>query len=254
MRLAYPALISALLFSPFATFAQPEAALREAVSALAATSYRWETTVRQRFSADNNQPRLNPGAPLEVKGMIDPNGFSQIVLLPSSNLAVSVTAVSREGDVVAHTPLGWLRRTAMRQATDREVTFEGKQVRLSRFVNVALKVTAMRPLAEDLFDLIEDLKSCRAESGLIVAELRDRTIERLWGDERAKSAPEIMGTMIFKMGDDGLTEFHVVLGIGFPNSRTQNVAWTMQQWTTRVGGIGSTTVEPPAGALKAMEE
>jgi hypothetical protein len=45
-----------------------------------------------------------------------------------------------------------------------------------------------------------------------------------------------------------------VIAIGFPNSRTKKIAWSMQQWTTRVKGIGSTTVEPAAEAVKRLEE
>jgi hypothetical protein len=51
-----------------------------------------------------------------------------------------------------------------------------------------------------------------------------------------------------------LAEYHLVLGIGFPNSRTKKVAWSMQQWTTRISGIGTTRVEPPEGAVKALEQ
>jgi hypothetical protein len=59
--------------------------------------------------------------------------------------------------------------------------------------------------------------------------------------------------VIFKLAGDGLSEYHVVLAIGFPNSRTKKTAWSMVQWSTRIRGIGSTNVEPPAAAVKALE-
>ena len=89
--------------------------------------------------------------------------------------------------------------------------------------------------------------------GLVLAELRERVVEQLWGDARAKRAPEIQGNVIFKFAGDGLSEYYVVLAIGFPNSRTKKTAWSMVQWSTRINGIGSTTVEPPAAAVKALE-
>ena len=238
-----------------AAHADPEHEVRDAVSALARTSYAWETTVRQRVQGETTEPRLNPNAPVELRGKVDPNGFMQITLHPPRELPVPVTVYSQLGEAVAFTPLGWLRRSDIRKTapSNREVTYEGKQVRVSRVLLVALKVAAMRALTEDLLDLVMDLKTCRNVSGLFVGELRDRSIEQLWGDTRAKSAPEVHGTVIFKLGDQGLTEYHVVLGIGFPNSRTKKTAWTMQQWSTRITGIGTTTVEPPYEAVKALE-
>jgi hypothetical protein len=251
-----PALALFPLLLPLTLVADPADDLREAVTALSRTSYAWETTTRQRFNGEAAEPRLNPNAPIDVKGKIDPDGYTELTQMPSRELPVPVTAVLKQADVVAHTPIGWKRRTEMRQnpGPDREVTFEGKPVRLSRFFSVALKATALRPLTDNLFDLMGDMKSFRNESGLIIAELRDKAVEQLWGDAQAKRAPEIQGTVIFKFNDQGLAEYHLVLAIGFPNSRTKKIAWTMQQWTTRISGIGSTRVEPPEGAIKALEQ
>lgn len=255
MRFQHPALGFFLILFPLTLGADPGDDLREAVTALSRTSFAWETTTRQRFNGEVAEPRLNPSAPIEVKGRVDPEGYTEFTQMPSRELPVPVTAVLKQAEVVAHTPIGWMRRTEMRQTPgpDREVTFEGKQVRLSRFFSVALKATAQRPLTDNLFDLMGDMKSFRNERGLIIAELRDKAVEQLWGDAPAKRAPEIQGTVIFKFNEQGLAEYHLVLAIGFPNSRTRKVAWTMQQWTTRISGIGSTRVEPPEGAVKALE-
>ena len=248
-------LCSALL--PLASRADPESRLRDAANLLAGASFAWETTARQRFTAETTEPRLNPSAAIEVQGRFDPQGYSEITLMPSArSLAVPVSAVFWRGDVVGETPLGWLRRTEMRAvpAPDRTVEFNGKQVRVSRALSVALRVTAQRNLTEELFDLLADLKSFREESGLILAELREAAIEKLWGDPQAKRAPEVQGTVIFKLSGQGVTEYHLALAIGFPNSRTKKTAWTIQQWSTRIRGIGSTSVSPPAAAVKRLEE
>ena len=256
MRLPKPAFSLILVLFPLLAAADPESDLREAIAVLSQTSYAWETTTRQRFSGETTEPRVNLNAPLELRGRIDPAGYAEITLLPTRELPVPVTAIFRDADVVAHTPLGWLRRGQMREtpSANRDVTFEGKTVRLARFFTVALKTTTLRTLTENLIDLTTDLKSVRGESGLVIAELRDKSIEQLWGDAQAKRAPEIQGTLIFKLTDQGLAEYHVVLAIGFPNSRTQKTAWSMQQWTTRVTGLGSTSVVPPEGAVKALEQ
>lgn len=248
--------ICLLLLPVTAALAEGESDLREAVTVLARTSYGWETTTRQRFKGEKTEPRLDANAPVEVEGKIDAQGVMQITLRPTRELAVPVTAISRQGEVVANTPLGWLRRSEIRQTPDanREVSFEGKQVRLSRVMSVALKVTGLRALSEDLFDLIADLKSCRREQGLILGELREKTIEQLWGAADARRAPEIQGTVIFKIGEQGLTEYHVALAIGFPNSRTKQIAWSMQQWRTRITGIGATTLEPSEAAMTALDK
>lgn len=246
---------AAVLFAAPARAAEGDDAVRAAVTALARTSYTWETAARQRFAGETTTPRLEGNAPVEVRGKIDANGTMEVTLGPTRDLAVPVTAVFRMGDVVVQTPLGWLRRAALRQTpnAERSVEFAGKQVRLSRVLGAATKATAMRPLAEDLFDLIAEVKTWRTEQGLVIAELREAAIEQLWGAPDARRAPEIHGTVIFKVGEAGLAEYHVVLGIGFPNSRTKKVAWTMQQWSTRISGIGATAVEPPEAALQALE-
>lgn len=245
-----------LLLTPLALRAEPEADVRNAVTALARTSHAWETTVRQRFSSETREPRLNPNAPIEVRGRTDPETFTEITQQPTRDLPVPVTALFRGGEVVGLTPAGWQRRTEMRStgSADRTVEFGGKQVRASRMVAAALQVTARRPPTEDLLDLIADLKSYRSLQGLVVAELPDRAIERLWGDAQAKRAPELHGSVIFKLTEAGLTEYHLVLAIGFPNSRTKQTAWSMVQWSTRFSGLGTTTVEPPAAAVQALDD
>lgn len=242
---------------PLAMRADPEDVVREAATRLANTSYRWETTVRQKFTADTAEPRLDPNAAVEVEGRIDPNTYMEITLRPSKQaLPVPVVAIFRSGNVVAKTPLGWMHRSEMRSAPrpDRTVDFEGEQMRVSRALAVCLRATTQRSLTEELFDLLPELKSWRETNGLILAELREGAIEKLWGDAQAKRAPEVQGTVIFRTGEQGLAECHFVLAIGFPNSRTKKTAWTMQQWSTRIRSIGSTIVDPPAEAVKRLDE
>jgi hypothetical protein len=245
----------ALLFSPVAAVAEPERELREAVSAIARASYTWETTTRQRFKAESAAPRLETNAPVAVKGKTDGRGTVSVMHLAGREFPVPITAVFRDGDVVAHTPNGWLRRSELRQSPggNREVAFEGKTLGLSRILGAALKATATRPLVEELFDAIAEVKAFRSENGLVLAELREQTIEQWWGDAQAKRAPEVHGTMIFKLSADGALEYHVVLGIGFPNSATKSIAWTLQQWSTRITDVGSTVVDVPAAALAALD-
>ncbi len=242
--------------APGVALADPEADVRAAVSALARTSYRWETTVRQRFKGETAEPRLDANAPVATRGRSDPAGFTEIRLEPTREFAARITAGFRYGDAVALTPSGWLRRSEIKQVPggDRSVEFDGKQLRLSRVLGEALKATALRPLAEELLDFSADLKSFREVQGLILAELREGAIERLWGDPQAKRAPEVQGTAIFKLNEAGLAEYHVVLAIGFPNARTKTVAWSVQQWSTRITGHGVTTVELPAEAVRALEK
>lgn len=245
----------AFLF-PLMALAEADSDLRDAVAALTRTTYTWETTIRQRFRGDSTEPRLDLNAAIEVRGKTDPNGFTEITWPASREMTVPMTVVMRQGDLVAHTPEGWLRRTEIRQVpgADREVPFEGKQVRLSRVLGAALKVAATPLLTEELFDLIMDLKSCRRVEGAIIGELRERTIEQLWRDAQAKRAPEVQGTVIFKFNEQGLTEYHTLLAIGFPNSRTKKTAWSVQQWSTRITGIGSTRVDPPTAAVEALDK
>ncbi|MBL9212024.1 MAG: hypothetical protein JNL92_16320 [Opitutaceae bacterium] len=245
-----------LLFALPALRADPEADVRDAVTALSRASYAWETTVRQRFTSETREPRLNPNAPIEVRGRTDPQTFTEITQLPTRDLPVPVTAVFRGGEVVGLTPAGWQRRTEMRPpaGADRPVAFGGQQVRAGRVFAAARQVTARRPPNEDLLDLLADLKSFRSVQGLVVAELPDRAIERLWGDDRAKRAPDVHGSVIFQLSAAGLTEYHIVLAIGFPNSRTRKTDWSIVQWSTRFSGLGATVVEPPPGAVQALDD
>lgn len=257
LRRPRAALAAALALLPCMVRADLAADVRNAVIAVGNTSYAWETTVRQKFNGESTEPRLNPNAPLEIQGRTNPDSFTEITLLPSKQaLAVPVTAVSRAGDFVGKTPLGWMRRTEMRSSPgpDRTVDFEGSPVRLSRAFSVALRATAMPRLTDDLLDLLDQIKSYKETSGLVMAELRDAAIEKLWGDAQAKRAPDVQGTVIFKLSAQGVTECHILLAIGFPNARTKKTAWSMQQWSTRIRGIGSTTVDPPAAAVKKLEE
>lgn len=255
MRVVKPLVVSFLLLLTCSALAEPEAEVREAVGVLARSSYAWETTVRQRFNGEAAEPRPVANAAVEARGRFDPAGYTEITLLPTRELAVPATVVFRQGDVVGLTPLGWLRRTDIRQTPgpDRDVDFGGKPVRLSKVFGGVLQAANRRTPTEELFDLLADIKAYKYVNGLVIAELRDRVVETLWGDARAKSAPEIQGTVLFKFNDGGLGEFHYVLAIGFPDSATKKVAWTMQQWSTRITGIGSTVVEPPAEAVKALE-
>jgi len=242
---------------PLRSLADPASDVRKAVEALGVTSYAWETTVRQRFKGETTEPRVNPNAALETQGRFDPNSYLEITLLPSrETLPVPVTAFIKLGDAVGHTPLGWLRRTEMRKVPgpDRSVEFQGQQVRLTRALSVGLRATALRPPVDDLLDMLDSVKSWSSTDGLVLAELRDGLVEKLWGDPQAKRAPEIQGTVIFKLSEQGLAEYHFLLAIGFPNSRTKKIAWSMIQWSTRIKGIGSTTVEPPEAAVRKLAE
>jgi hypothetical protein len=256
MGLMKPVLAPWLVLLALTLRADPESDVRHAVSELARTSHAWETTVRQRFSGETTEPRVNLNAPVEARGRVDPGGYTEMTLLPSRELATPVTAISWQGEVVALTPLGWLRRTEMRETPgqDRTVDFGGKQVRLSRVFKVALEVTARRTPTEELLDLLADIKTYRSTQGLVIGELHDRAVEKLWGAAQAQRAPEIQGTVIFKFSEAGLEACHLVIAIGFPNSATKKTAWSMQQWSTRFTGIGSTTVEPPAAAVRALAD
>ena len=100
-----------------AVFGDPEADVRAALRSLGRSSYAWETTVRQRSNGEAANLTLKPNAPLEVSGKTEPDGYTEITLLPSrQTVDAPVTAVFKSGDVVGHTPLGWLRRTEIRDA------------------------------------------------------------------------------------------------------------------------------------------
>jgi hypothetical protein len=168
---------------------------------------------------------------------------------------VPIVAVFRDGDVVAQTPAGWLRRSELRQPPggDREVTVDGKKLRLSRVLAGALKATEQRPAAEEILDLMPDIKAWRRLEGVVVGELGEAAIEKLWGEPDARRAPEVQGTVIFKLGEQGLAECHVALAIGFPNARTKATAWTVQHWSLRFSEIGTAQPELPDDALAALD-
>jgi hypothetical protein len=170
---------------------------------LGGTSYAWETTIRQRSNGEAANLSLNPNAPLEVTGKTEREGYTEVTLLPSKQtIDAPVTAFTKFGDAVGHTPLGWLRRTEIRDAEgnekDRLVPFEGKSVRLSRAFAAAMRATSLHTPLEEVFDLISEVKSYREAGGYLIGDLRDAAIEKLWGDPKAKSAPEIQGNLIFR--------------------------------------------------------
>jgi hypothetical protein len=137
--------------------------------------------------------------------------------------------------------------------SDRQVEFEGAQVRLSRVLAAGLKASAMTPLTEDLFDLLPELSSFRRDGGWIVADLGTDVIARLWKDQHGLRVPKWKGTISFKLGSQGLVEVQMLIAVGVQNSRTQAMSWTIQQWNTRVTGIGTTSVSPPPDALRALD-
>lgn len=236
--------------------ADPESDVREALRTLSRTSYAWETTTRQRSGGDSGL-KLDPNVPIELTGRADPEGNIEVTLRPSrQTIDVPVTAVFKQGDAVGLTPLGWLRRTEIRESPgpDRVVDFDGKKVRLSKAFAAVLKAMSVQTPGEEALDLIADVKSFREEGGLVIGELRDAAIEKLWADQKAQSAPELTGNIIFKFSDGVVSEYHLLIGIGFPSSRKQGVNWSMMQWTTRIRDVGTAVVDPPAGAVEKLKE
>jgi hypothetical protein len=239
--------------------ADPEADIRAALRELGGTSYAWETTIRQRSNGEAANLSLNPNAPLEVTGKTEREGYTEVTLLPSKQtIDAPVTAFTKFGDAVGHTPLGWLRRTEIRDAEgnekDRLVPFEGKSVRLSRAFAAAMRATSLHTPLEEVFDLISEVKSYREAGGYLIGDLRDAAIEKLWGDPKAKSAPEIQGNLIFKISDGVPSEVHILLAIGFPGSKKRPMSWSVMQWTTRIKGVGETRVEPPTEVVQKLEQ
>ncbi len=240
-------------------WADPQTDVRNGLRTLGKSSYAWETTVRQRSSGDGAGLALNPAAAIEITGRTDPDGNTEVTLLPSrQTIDAPVTAVFKFGDAVGHTPLGWLRRTEIHEAEgaerDRMIPFEGKSVRRSKAFATALRAMAVQtPLGEAL-DLIADVKTFREEAGLVIGDLRDEAIEKLWAEPRAKSAPELMGNIVFKFSDGVVSEYHFLIGIGFPASKKRTVNWSVMQWTTRIHDVGTAVVEPPAGAVEKLKD
>lgn len=106
MRLLPPALALLLAVASTRSHADTDSDVRAAITALANTSYAWETITRQRFSGDSTESRVNLNAPIEVEGRTDPNAYTQITVMPSRELGTPVVVLFRAGDVVCHTPLG----------------------------------------------------------------------------------------------------------------------------------------------------
>lgn len=225
--------------------AEGQAEVMAAVRELARTTYRWEATERQRVRTESAEPKLDRNAPVAAEGVMGPDGVWQITLRGARNVGVPVTAVFRDGDVVAQTPSGWRRRSELRPVagSDPEVTIGGRKVRQSRIHAAALQATAQRPPTEELFDLLAEIRDWRSGAGLVIGQLGENAIERLWGDPEARRAPEVQGTVVFRIAEEGLTEVHVALAIGQPNPRTRTTAWTVQQWSTRFSELGTARVE-----------
>lgn len=225
--------------------AEGRAEVMAAVRDLARTTYRWETTERQRVRSESAEPKLDRTAPVAAEGVMGPDGVWQLTLRGARSAGVPVTAVFRDGDVVAQTPSGWRRRSELRPAAGRdpEVTVGGRKVRQSRIHAAALLATAQRPPTEELFDLLAEIREWRSGAGLVIGQLGENAIERLWGDSEARRAPEVQGTVVFRMAEAGLTEVHVALALGQSDARTRGTAWTVQHWSTRFSELGTARVE-----------
>jgi hypothetical protein len=242
--------------------ADPAADVRAALEALRRSSFSWETTARQRFTEPTEgtnrgtAPATDPA--LEVKGRSGTDGTTEITLLASkSTVATPVTVFLKEGGAVASTPLGWLTRGEIREILgtrrDETLPFEGNPVPLHRALTVAQRAMTTESALEQLLNLMVDVKAYREDDGDPVGELSERAVETLWGDARAKSAPDIAGRVTFRIRDGVLTEYRVRLEISFPPPRSRPATRTVTQWTTRITALGTTTVMPPAEVARKLE-
>ncbi len=228
---------------------------RDAVRELARTTYRWQATERQRVRSETAEPPLARTPPVAVEGVKAADGLWQVSVRSPRLVPVPVTVVFRDGDAVAQTPSGWWRRAELRQPSggDREVAVDGRKVRLTRVFAGALKAMEQRLPTEEILDLMPDIKTWRGLEGLVVGQLSEAAIEKLWGDPEARRAPEVQGTVIFKFGDAGLAECHVALAIGFSNARTKATTWTVQQWSLRFTDVGAAQLDLPDEAVAALD-
>jgi len=242
-----------------AALAEPRADVRAAQDTLRHASFSWETTVRWPSTRPLDAPvKTETDAPLAVTGKTEPNALTEITLAPTKGgVPVPIAAYFKSGASVGQTPLGWLTRTQIHEARgaqpDKVVDFQGQPARLSRCFDGALKAMAMPIPTEELFDLIAEIKEFREGDGVITGWLPDAVIERLWEEQKAKSAPDVEGRVIFRLSGGVIEEYRVELEIGFPPPRGRPATRSVIQWTTRIRNVGTTTVLPPADALQKLE-
>jgi hypothetical protein len=243
-----------------AACASPETDVRNGLEALRHTSFSWETTVRHRASVAASD--ADAGAPLPadlaiaVRGRSDQR-FTEITLLPDkAALPVPVTAYIQAGAAAGETPLGWMTRREMDEMpADRAnttVTLAGKPVRVYRAVAAAERAIKIPDPLDEVFELLADIKSYREVNGDPVGDLTEHAIETLWGDPSAKRAPEIAGFVTFRLSNGVLTEYRYRLEIGFASAGGQSARRSIVQWSTRIDGIGTTTINPPRAALEKL--
>ena len=243
-------------------WADPAADVRASLETLRRSSFTWETTSRQRFTepTEGTSPSAAPTTDpaLEVTGRSGTDGTTEITLLPSkATIATAVTVFLKEGGAVASTPLGWLTRGEVRESLgtrrDETLPFEGNSVRLHRALTVAQRAMTTESALEQLLNLMVDIKAYREDDGEPVGELGERAIESLWGDARAKSAPDIAGRVTFRIRDGVLAGYRVRLEISFPPPRGRPATRTVTQWTTRITAVGTTTITLPAEVAQKLE-
>jgi hypothetical protein len=253
------ALISLSLLST--ARAEPEAEVRAALEALRKLPFAWETTAHKRtteIAGESRDTASNSDSATEVQGKSDLRGFLEITIPASKTVPAPVTVYIHAGNAVGSTPLGWLTRAEMREAVgthrDELLPLDGKPVRLHRAIAVARKAMLVESPLEEVGGLLTDIKSWRDTEGDPVGKLNEKTIERLWSDNRALTAPEIDGTVTFTLRDGVLTEYRFRLEIGYPPRRGQSERRTVMQWSTRITDIGRAAVEPSSAAFEKLEE
>src|SRR5687767_1090265 len=87
-----------VLLPKLADAQEEEREVREAVSALARTSYAWSTTVRERFKGETKEARGAGKAAVEVEGKFEADGLMQMTLPASREVPVALTAIFSGGD------------------------------------------------------------------------------------------------------------------------------------------------------------
>jgi hypothetical protein len=254
-------LVLGLFFSACRAGAEPVAEVHAAIEALRKGAFSWESTAHQRSTETvGDSPAGRSTGPIEVEGKSDLQGVSEITLRPSKAVPAPVTVYLHAGAAVGHTPLGWLTRTEMREALgthrDELLPLDGTPVRLHRAIAAAREAMLVENPLDEVSDLLADVRSWPEGDGVSdpVGKLSERAVERRWGDNRALSAPEIDGTVTFAIRDGILAEYRVRLEIGYPARRGEPERRTVTQWTTRITFLGTTQIEPPAGAREKLEE
>ncbi|HVS52852.1 MAG TPA: hypothetical protein VHD62_10910 [Opitutaceae bacterium] len=241
-----------------AACANPETEVRAALDALRRVSFTWESTAHQRTTetGEDAKSAATADAAIEVTGRSD-RDLTEITLPPSkSAAAVPITILTKAGAAAADTPLGWLTRSELDEALgthrDEDVQFEGKSVRLRRCLTAAERAIAIPNPLDEAFGVLADIKAFHEGETGPVGELTERAIEKLWGDARAKSAPEIAGTVTFRIEDGVLVEYRYRLEIAFPSSSGRPTRRNVVQWTTRLSDIGRTNISPSQAALEKL--